>query len=67
MEAREIERRLLEHYGIRVDAEMTRYVARRLTPASRALRELPVIGGAARTGRPLRVMIDPAAMQQAAT
>ena len=63
MEARDIEARLLSHYGIRVDPEMSDYVARKLRQAGAALRELPVIGGEARTGAPRRLMIDTATLQ----
>lgn len=59
MEVNEIQQRLLASYGIRVEPEMCRYVIRSLEQAGRALRELPVIGGDARTGIPLRVMVDP--------
>jgi hypothetical protein len=38
---------------------MVRYVLRRLEQAGGALRELPVIGGNARTGAPVRTVIDP--------
>jgi hypothetical protein len=58
MEARDIEARLLSQYGIRVDPEMQQYVARKLQQAGSALRQLPVIGGEARTGLPRRVMVD---------
>ena len=66
MEAREIEARLLTTYGIRVKPEMSGYVARRLQQAGQALRELPVIGGEARTGAPRRLMIDPKVFVQPA-
>ena len=66
MEARDVEARLLATYGIRVNPEMSTYVARRLQQAGAALRELPVIGGEARTGAPRRLMIDPRAFQQPA-
>ena len=66
MEAWDIEARLLSTYGIRVKPEMSGYVARRLQQAGAAPRELPVIGGEARTGAPRRLMIDPATLQQSA-
>ena len=66
MEARDIEARLLAHYGIRVDSEMSGYVVRQLQQAGTALRELPVIGGEAKTGSPRRLMIDPMMLQQPA-
>ena len=59
-----IRKRMLESYGIRVDVHMIDYVARRLTQAGDALRELPIIGGEARTGTPVRKIIDLAQLQQ---
>jgi hypothetical protein len=55
----EIERRMLSAYGVRVEPAMSEYIARRLAAAGAALRELPVIGGDARTGLPTRVVVDP--------
>ena len=63
MEARDVEARLLEAYGIRVEPEMSKYVARQLQLAGRALHEVAVIGAEAKTGAPRRIMIDPAALQ----
>jgi hypothetical protein len=60
-----IEARLLEAYGIRVEPEMSRYIARQLEQAGKALREVAVIGGEAKTGAPRRMMIDPATLQPA--
>ena len=54
---------MLESYGLRVEPHMGDYVARRLKQAGDALRELPVIGGEARTGMPIRKMIDLAQLQ----
>jgi len=54
----ELQRRLLQHYGLRVEDEMGHYVLRRLTQAGQALAELPVIGGDARTGMPLRISVS---------
>jgi hypothetical protein len=65
VDGEEIRKRMLDHYGIRVELEMTEYVARRLGEAGAALRELPVMGGEARTGMPIRKMIDLAHFQQA--
>jgi len=65
MELSDVQKRLLDFYGIRVEPEMGRYVLRRLQQAGGALRELPVIGGNARTGVPVRMMIDPAALEHA--
>ena len=59
MEPADVQRRILDAYGICVEPEMVRYVLRRLEQAGGALRELPVIGGNARTGAPVRMVIDP--------
>ena len=50
---------LVKHYGIRVEPHMRKYVLARLRDAGAALAQIPVIGGDARTGVPLRAMIDP--------
>jgi hypothetical protein len=55
---------MLDAYGIRVEPHMSEYVLRRLQQAGDALRELPVIGGEARTGIPVRIAIDLARLQQ---
>jgi len=55
----DLQQRILDAYGIRVEPEMVRYVLRRLSQAGSPLRELPVIGGNARTGMPVRMLIDP--------
>src|SRR5437762_2895915 len=62
MDEAQVRKQLLEHYGIRVDREMSRYVLRRLDEAGSALRELSVMGGDARTGVPVRLLIDPSAI-----
>lgn len=54
---------LLHHYGIRIGPHMSRYVILRLKQAGDALRELPVIGGEARTGLPVRTLVDPCALR----
>ena len=59
MSETELQQRVLEAYGIRVEPHMARYVLRQLQHAGSALRELPVIGGEVRTGTPRRIMIDP--------
>ena len=66
MDGEELRRRMLESYGIRVEPHMIDYVARRLKQAGDALRELPIIGGEARTGMPVRKVIDLARLQQRA-
>jgi len=60
MDEVQIRRRLLEHYGIRVDPEMSKYVLRHLQQARSALAQIPVMGGDARTGIPLRLLVDAA-------
>ena len=60
MTQQEIQQRMLDAYGIRVEPQMSAYVARKLAAAGSALRELPVIGGDAKTGVPVRVMVEPA-------
>jgi hypothetical protein len=55
----DVQARMLLAYGIRVGPEMGRYVLKNLELAGRAMRELPVIGGEARTGMPLRITVDP--------
>jgi hypothetical protein len=62
MEAKELSERLLAHYGIRVEPHMADYVLRRLNDAGAALGEIPVIAGDARTGMPLRKLIDPSVL-----
>ena len=63
VEVSEIQRRLLDAYGIRVEPEMARYVLRRLTDDPSL--KLNVIGGNARTGTPMRTLIDPARLTKA--
>ena len=58
MDVTDVQQRVLDAYGIRVEPEMGRYVIRRLQQAAGALRELPVMGGDARTGVPVRRLID---------
>jgi hypothetical protein len=65
MDGDEIRKRMLEAYGIRVEPQMCEYVLRRLRQAGAALRELPVIGGDARTGMPVRAVVEVAKLQQA--
>jgi hypothetical protein len=55
----ELQQRMLEAYGIRIEPEMIRYVLRRLQQAGGAAREMTVIGGEAKTGMPRRVVVDP--------
>ena len=62
MDAAEVRQRILQHYGIRVDPQTSAYVLRKLEQAAGALREpaIPIMGGDARTGVPVRQMIDAA-------
>ena len=59
MEPADLQQRILNAYGVVVEPHMAKYVLRRLEQAGGALRELPVIGGNARTGVPMRLLIDP--------
>jgi hypothetical protein len=62
MDADEVRRRILQRYGIRVEAEMGAYALKKLERAGRALRKATsfhVMGGDARTGVPVRLLIDP--------
>jgi len=55
----QVQQRMLDAYGIRVEPEMGRYVIRRLQQHAGPTRgEVPVIGGDARTGVPVRRLID---------
>ena len=67
MDGDEIRKRMLDNYGIRVEPHMSEYVLRRLSQAGDALRELPVIGGEARTGMPVRAIVDLTKLQQASS
>jgi hypothetical protein len=58
----EVQQRLLDVYGLRVEPAMGRYVMRHLTSGEAS--KLPVIGGNAKTGTPMRTLIDPAVFQQ---
>ena len=67
MDGEAIRKRMLDAYGIRVEPEMTAYVARRLTQAADALAGFHVIGGDARTGMPIRKMVEPAEFTRTTT
>jgi len=60
LDANDVRKRILEHYGIRVDPEMSAYALRQLQQAGQALRQasFPIMGGDARTGVAVRRMID---------
>jgi hypothetical protein len=53
-----IREQLLIHLKLRVEAEMTRYIQRRL--ASGATEPLPIMGGDARTGAAIRKFVTAA-------
>ena len=61
VDAGDVSKRILEQYQIRVDPSMSQYVLKRLEQASAALRNasIPIMGGQARTGVPVREFIDP--------
>jgi len=54
----DLQQRLLDQYGLRVEPAMAQYVLRRLAAGDAG--KVPVIGGDARTGTPMRTLIDPA-------
>ena len=58
----DVQRRLLEVYGIRVEPEMARYIMRRLSAGGSS--KVPIIGGHAMTGTPMRTLIDPAGLAE---
>ena len=59
MEEKEIARRLLHSFGIRIEPEMSAYARRQLERADSATSSsFPIMGAHARTGVPLRTMID---------
>ena len=59
MDADAIRRQLLDAHGIVVEPEMTQYVARRLAETDAAA-PFHIIGGDARTGVPVRKVVDAA-------
>ena len=54
MDEREIRRRLIAQFGIRIEPEMSRYVLGRLNSGADTI---PVMGGDARTGVAVRTML----------
>jgi hypothetical protein len=52
----EVASRVRERFGLRIEAEMSRYVLEKLAKPPESL---AVIGGDARTGIPRRQMVDP--------
>ena len=62
MDAIEIQKRILNRYGIRVEPAMSDYVVRKLAQTARPPGKpasFPVMGGDARTGIPVRQLISP--------
>ena len=55
MDENEIRRRLLSRFNLRAGDETTRYVLRHLSDGH----PIPVMGGDARTGVAVRLLIDP--------
>jgi hypothetical protein len=62
VDAEEVRELLLNKLGLRVEPEMSRYVATQLANANGSV---AVIGGDARTGRPIRQFIAPADLSKA--
>ena len=58
MDEKEIARRLLHNFGIRIESEMSAYARRQLERADNSATSFPIMGAHARTGVPLRTMID---------
>lgn len=59
MEEKEIAQRLLHNFGIRIEPEMSAYARRQLERrADNSAKTFPIMGAHARTGVPLRTMID---------
>jgi hypothetical protein len=58
MDGEAIRKHMLDAHGIVVEGQMTRYVERRLSADGTA--EFHVIGGDARTGVPVRKVVDAA-------
>ena len=59
MDAADVQKRILQVYGIRVEPRMSEYVLSKLDQAGKALRKgsIVVMGGHARTGVPVRQAI----------
>lgn len=60
MDTTELQKRLLGHYGIWIESQMSGYVLKRLnenTPAASSC-GIPIIGGNARTGVPVRQIVE---------
>jgi hypothetical protein len=68
VDEKEVQRRLLARFNLRAGDETARYVLRRLTgaDADAAAAPIPVMGGDARTGVAVRVLVDPDRLSGAA-
>jgi hypothetical protein len=55
MDEVEIRRRLIAQFGIRIEPEMSRYVLDKLKTGAG---EIPIMGGDARTGVPVRTLVN---------
>lgn len=66
MDGEELRQRMLERYEINLEPEMSGYVMRKLGQVGGATspRHFPVIGGNARTGVPMRTLVDPDRLTQ---
>lgn len=58
MDSKKVQALLLDRYGIRVAAETSNYVLRRLDGGSAGGGGIPVMGADARTGVPVRQVVD---------
>lgn len=59
MDAGEVRRRMLAQFGIRIEPAMSRYVLRQFEAGPGE--SIPIMGGDARTGVPVRRFIPPTA------
>jgi hypothetical protein len=64
MDGETIRKHMLDAHGIVVENEMTRYVEKRLSVSGAA--DFHVIGGDARTGMPVRKIVDAAGFRSLA-
>ena len=62
MSPEEVQRAMLDRFGIRVQPEMSRYILAHLQKSATA--EIPVMGSHARTGVPVRQHIPLGALQE---
>jgi hypothetical protein len=64
VDEKEIARRLLLNFGIRIEPEMSAYARRQLDRAGAG--QFPIMGAHARTGVPMRTTIDAAQLRASA-